>query len=62
MKNISTMNLDVIINRSLYLQELLLNLPEDRLKEMLVSPREEFVESLKIRFKAVCDVRGRGNR
>ncbi|WP_462318475.1 hypothetical protein [Marinilabilia sp.] len=61
MKKTSTMNLDVIIARSLYLQELLIKLPEDQLSEVLVSPRYEIVESLKSRLRAVYD-RGRERR
>jgi len=55
MKNISTMNLNAIINRSLYLQDLLLKLPEDRLREMLISPRQEVVKSMKVRLRTVCE-------
>ncbi|PRY95974.1 hypothetical protein BY457_11722 [Marinilabilia salmonicolor] len=47
MKKCSTMDLDFIISKSYYLQELLLNLPEARLKEVLISPRREIVENLK---------------
>ncbi len=37
MKKCSTMDLDFMISKSYYLQELLLNLPEARLKEVLIS-------------------------
>lgn len=57
MKNISTMNLDVLIARSQYLQELLLKLPDDQLCEVLISPRYEIVETMKVRLKAVYEGR-----
>ena len=56
MKKCSTMDLDFIISKSYYLQELLLNLPEARLKEVLISPRREIVENLKKRLRIMPEM------
>ncbi|WP_291859795.1 hypothetical protein [Marinilabilia sp.] len=52
MKNCSTMDLDYIISKSHYLQDLLLRLPDAQIREMLISPRRELVENLKKRIHA----------
>ncbi|RCW29123.1 hypothetical protein DFO77_13124 [Marinilabilia salmonicolor] len=56
MKKCSTMDLDFIISKSYYLQELLLNLPEARLKEVLISPRREIVENLKKHLRIMAEM------
>ncbi|WP_157202483.1 hypothetical protein [Marinilabilia salmonicolor] len=56
MKKCSTMDLDFMISKSYYLQELLLNLPEARLKEVLISPRREIVENLKKRLRIIPEM------
>ncbi|WP_181872122.1 hypothetical protein [Marinilabilia salmonicolor] len=50
------MDLDFIISKSYYLQELLLNLPEARLKEVLISPRREIVENLKKHLRIMAEM------
>ena len=55
MKQISTMNLDQITTQSLYLQELFLKLSDNQLRELLVAPRQEFVESLKMRLRVIYE-------
>jgi hypothetical protein len=55
MDNISTMELDFIISKSLYLQSLLMKLPEPKLKNILVSPRKEFIETLKLHLRKQCN-------
>jgi hypothetical protein len=47
MKNTSTIDIDLIISKSLFLRRLLLSLPDHELRKILVSPREEFIQSLK---------------
>lgn len=54
MDNISTMDIDFIISKSLYLQSLLMKLPEPKLKDILVSPRKEFIETLKLHLHKQC--------
>ncbi len=51
MKKCSTMDLDFIISKGLFLQDLLLRLPESQLQEVLIAPRKEFVENLKERIR-----------
>ena len=50
MKNCSTMDLDFIISKSYYLQDLLLRLPDAQIREMLISPSTELLENLKKRI------------
>ncbi|MBZ4676945.1 MAG: hypothetical protein JG782_1565 [Anaerophaga sp.] len=55
MDSISTMDIDFIISKSLYLQSLLMKLPEPKMKDILVSPRKEFIETLKLRLHKECN-------
>ncbi len=50
MKKCSTMDLQFIISKSLFLQDLLIRLPDSQLQDVLISPRKELVENLKKRI------------
>jgi hypothetical protein len=55
MDSISTMDMDFIISKSLYIQSLLMKLPEHKLKNILISPRQEFIETLKLHLHTQCN-------
>ncbi|MGM0597903.1 MAG: hypothetical protein ACQES9_12785 [Myxococcota bacterium] len=55
MDNTSTMDLDAIIRKSLYLQNLFLQMPEKSLEEVLPAPRGEFIRDLKEKLQVVGD-------
>jgi hypothetical protein len=51
MKKYSTMDLQLLISKSLFLQDLLIRLPDAQLRDILISPRRELVENLKKRIQ-----------
>jgi hypothetical protein len=51
MKNFFTMNMNFVISKGLYLQSLILHLPEHRLKNVLIAPRKEILDNLKIKLR-----------
>ncbi len=47
MKNSFTTEMDFINSKSLYLRRLLMRLPDHKLQDILIAPREEFIRNLK---------------
>lgn len=50
MKKCSTMDLQLLISKSLFLQDLFIRLTDAQLRDVLISPRRELVENLKKRI------------
>ena len=50
MKKCSTMDLQLLISKSIFLQDLFIRLTDAQLRNVLISPRQELVENLKKRI------------